>query len=178
MSWLSRKLSKDFTFTSKNSQTSWSHSLCLNLSRCLALVLAGLCQPSFPSICGLGMNESAETIFLLTSIVRVIAAAGVSASLHCHLSAELRHKGTSQTRNEVEIQNGRMKRYTINNCGKDLVVRLIGCLKTPHTKKVESVSKCYFWWVALHNAVTKSCSVTPLPKANMLTKNSLLGIIN
>lgn len=91
------------------------------------------------------MNESAETIFLLTSIVRVIAAAGVSASLHCHLSAELRHKGTSQTRIEVEIQNGRMKRYTINNCGKDLVVRLIGCLKTPHTKKVESVSKCYFW---------------------------------
>lgn len=58
------------------------------------------------------MNESAELqYFLLTSIVRVIAAAEVPASLHCRLSAALRWEDTSQTTQDVRLQN--MSSYRI-----------------------------------------------------------------
>lgn len=49
---------------------------------------------------------------MLTSIVRVLTAAVVPASLHCCLSAALCRRVTSQTGQTVKIQKGVMSRFT------------------------------------------------------------------
>lgn len=59
---------------------------------------------SFGDVSEPGINESAHTLFLLTSIVGVIATAGVPASLHRCQFAELRRRNTSQKRQEALLQ--------------------------------------------------------------------------